>query len=350
MLETCRQVFRKTCAGDARESEGSEIESVGGSFVTSGQTLLSATVEDASVQAALQPWIEMECYQLGRGRQLVQLDSLDLGSYQLVRESQVAPVQKLGVMPANLCTLSYCTPSPRFRFSELGANESDSVFFMPEHTEFDIYVPAGAETAYVSFNQEEFVDAARVLDPVKWEHPPQQLQQLQHAEQVVLKRAVTHWFNTAAELRRTGAVLDASQMRRLLLHNILLVATATDWDEAQAPGVERSRAFQICRMARAFVEDSLAVDVVPTVTDICRAVGVSERALQYAFRAYVDMSPLAYLRLCRLNRVRATLRVAGPETTTVTAVAMRFGFLHLGRFALDYKRVFDESPSATLAS
>lgn len=62
------------------------------------------------------------------------------------------------------------------------------------------------------------------------------------------------------------------------------------------------------------------------------------------------MSPVAYLRICRLNRVRTTLAASDPQETTITNVAMRFGFLHLGRFAGDYKRMFGETPSETLAS
>ncbi|MCL4144411.1 UNVERIFIED_CONTAM: hypothetical protein GTU68_043838 [Idotea baltica] len=60
------------------------------------------------------------------------------------------------------------------------------------------------------------------------------------------------------------------------------------------------------------------------------------------------MSPMTYLRLLRLNRVRDVLADASPDTTSVTAIAMDHGFLHLGRFARDYKRLFDQSPSATL--
>jgi AraC family ethanolamine operon transcriptional activator len=311
---------------------------------------LSAVVEDASAQAAMQPWIEMECYQLGCGQQLALIDSLDLGSQHIVRESQTAAVQKLGVMPANLCTLSYCTPVPNFRFSDFSAAETDTVFFMPAHTEFDIYVPAGAQTAYVSLNQKEFLDGARTRAPAKWENSPEQLQQLQTAHQAALKHAINLWINTTSKLNTSSAAEDESKLRHLLLESILQVATATSLDDSPAQPCERARGFNVCRMARAFVEANLAVDVVPTVTDICRTIGVSERTLQYAFRAYVDMSPITYLRLCRLNRVRATLRKADPQTTTVTAVAMCFGFLHLGRFALDYRKLFNESPSLTLAN
>lgn len=322
----------------------------GTSSIVAGQELRSAVIEDASIQAAMQPWIEMECYQLSPGKQLARMETLNLGSQRIVRESQATSVQKLGITPANLCTLSYCTPTPNFRFSEIGASETDTLFFMPEHTEFDIYVPAGAQTAYVSFDQEEFLQGARALNPEQWERTPEQLQQLQTAQQATLKSTINHWFSATRKLGTCMPIVDDRMIRRLLLENILQVATTSSQNQSQPPPIERARAFYICRMACTFVEDSLAVDAVPTVTDICRTIGVSERALQYAFRAYVDMSPVAYLRLCRLNRVRTTLRTSAPQATTVTAVAMRFGFLHLGRFAQDYRRVFGEPPSATLAS
>ncbi|WEJ63778.1 helix-turn-helix domain-containing protein [Thiomicrorhabdus lithotrophica] len=91
-------------------------------------------------------------------------------------------------------------------------------------------------------------------------------------------------------------------------------------------------------------------DIVPTIVDTCKVVGVSERTLQYAFRSYVDMPPVTYLRLCRLHRVRTILKDSDPQATTVTDIAMRYGFLHLGRFALEYRQLFNETPSATLAS
>lgn len=312
--------------------------------------LCSALIEDAAVQAAMQPWIKMECYQLGRGRRLGRIDNLDLGRQQIVRESQLVGVQKLGVMPPDLCTVSCCTLDPSFRFSELHAGGMDTVFFMPGNTEFDIFVPAGAQTRYVSFSQEEFLRGARTLDPARWEHAPDHLIVVDAARQAELETAVDRWFSLGQTLAAQGTPPDARQMRRLVLHHVLNLVTATRPGHPPPSSLERSRAFQVCRMARVFVEDRLKESVLPTLVDICAFVGVSERTLQYAFRTYVGMSPLAYLRLCRLNRVRVVLRACDPRSATVTQIAAQFGFLHMGRFAFDYRRVFDESPSATLAA
>jgi AraC-like DNA-binding protein len=60
------------------------------------------------------------------------------------------------------------------------------------------------------------------------------------------------------------------------------------------------------------------------------------------------MPPVAYLRVTRLNQARLDL-TRPPPGTTVTDVAMRWGFLHLGHFSKAYRDLFDETPRETLA-
>lgn len=75
---------------------------------------------------------------------------------------------------------------------------------------------------------------------------------------------------------------------------------------------------------------------------------VSLRTLQEAFRSQVRMTPMGYVHEVRLQRVRMLLRTAEPGETTVTEVAYRWGFAHLGRFARRYRDRFGEPPSRTL--
>ncbi len=85
-----------------------------------------------------------------------------------------------------------------------------------------------------------------------------------------------------------------------------------------------------------------------TVGDLCRAVGVSERTLQYSFQEILRISPQRYVRLHRLNAARRHLRDAHADATSVTDIACQWGFFHLGRFSVQYKEMFGESPSETL--
>jgi AraC-like DNA-binding protein len=83
--------------------------------------------------------------------------------------------------------------------------------------------------------------------------------------------------------------------------------------------------------------------------ELASRVGVSVRRLQEAFQHEHGVSPLGQLRRIRLARVRGDLLAAEPGNASVTAIATRWGFFHLGRFAQAYRVAYGEPPSATLA-
>lgn len=78
------------------------------------------------------------------------------------------------------------------------------------------------------------------------------------------------------------------------------------------------------------------------------AAGVSVRSLHAAFHEQLGESPMACVRRIRLGRVRAELLRSDPAKVRVTDVAMRWGFMHLSRFAEQYCDLFGELPSVTL--
>ena len=84
------------------------------------------------------------------------------------------------------------------------------------------------------------------------------------------------------------------------------------------------------------------------VTDLCRAAGVSERALEYAFKEVMGLTPMAYLVRLRLHRARQALLAGTHGSTTVSAAALDWGFWHFGEFSRAYKECFGELPSDTL--
>jgi AraC-like DNA-binding protein len=83
------------------------------------------------------------------------------------------------------------------------------------------------------------------------------------------------------------------------------------------------------------------------VADLVAVAGVSGRTLFQHFRDFKDMSPMAYLRKVRFERVRDELLRADGDLR-VTDAATKWGFAHLGRFSIGYRRLFGESPSQTL--
>ncbi len=111
-----------------------------------------------------------------------------------------------------------------------------------------------------------------------------------------------------------------------------------------APGVSPAPVSQTVSQGVRRAEALIAAhpDTPFTVDGLARAVGVSTRSLSRGFQRLRGYGPMAAVRRARLDRVRLD--------ESVTNVAMRWGFYHLGRFSGLYAAHFGELPSATRRS
>ncbi|MCP2340161.1 AraC family transcriptional regulator [Actinomadura rupiterrae] len=102
------------------------------------------------------------------------------------------------------------------------------------------------------------------------------------------------------------------------------------------------------RRALAFCEEH--ADEPITLADLAEAAHTSVRSLQEAYRTQLGTTPMAHLRQVRLRRAHEELRriARGDGEGSVTDVALRWGFGHLGRFSAQYRDAFGELPSQTL--
>lgn len=86
-----------------------------------------------------------------------------------------------------------------------------------------------------------------------------------------------------------------------------------------------------------------------TVGSLARALGVSRRSLERAFRRYMGVSPWKYVQSVRLNRAHDQLLAADPSEVTIGEVARRWGMTH-SQFSAQYHRLYGETPTQTLSS
>ncbi len=99
---------------------------------------------------------------------------------------------------------------------------------------------------------------------------------------------------------------------------------------------------RLAHRAEAWMREHLTDPV--QIPEVCLALHVSRRELEYAFRAVFDQSPRDFLQALRLNSIRRTLLCTG---VPLTQVAVDHGVTHLGRFAAYYRSLFGERPSET---
>lgn len=75
--------------------------------------------------------------------------------------------------------------------------------------------------------------------------------------------------------------------------------------------------------------------------------GVRPRTLEAQFKMFLRTTPLGWVRQMRLALARRELLHADAGTS-VTNVALSAGFVQLGRFSVQYRQTFGESPSSTI--
>ncbi|MGW4158972.1 AraC family transcriptional regulator [Streptomyces sp. NPDC004788] len=138
--------------------------------------------------------------------------------------------------------------------------------------------------------------------------------------------------------------LVARPLQEALLNGLLLAADHAWRDELDRPAgpARPAPVKRVMDAVRARPEHPF------TTTELAALARVSVRRLQESFREYVGMSPMAYVREVRLDRVHEELRAGDPDGLAVGEVAWRWGFTHPGRFAAQYRARFGEPPSRTL--
>jgi transcriptional regulator GlxA family with amidase domain len=85
------------------------------------------------------------------------------------------------------------------------------------------------------------------------------------------------------------------------------------------------------------------------LADLCSATGVGVTTLNKAFQDIHGEPPLRYFPKRRLNLARWILVEARPERSAVKQAAIDAGITELGRFSVEYRKLFGKSPSTTLA-
>lgn len=139
------------------------------------------------------------------------------------------------------------------------------------------------------------------------------------------------------------AALRAMQLPRA--EEILLMCLVGEQLTDALPA-EGGVASTCARRAVAFIEEHAERPL--TLTDIAAASHCSVRTLHRAFQQWRDVGVMRHLKDVRLRRVRMALQDPD-ETASITEIATRWGFAHLGQFATDYRKTFKERPSDTRA-
>ncbi|HST73370.1 helix-turn-helix transcriptional regulator [Kocuria sp.] len=168
--------------------------------------------------------------------------------------------------------------------------------------------------------------------------------------------AAEHWRDTVRHLQ--DDVLDNEEAMSIPLIRVEAyrrIATALLWTfpgtfhDVDAPVDQAPVLPGPVRRAVAFIDEHRELPLGPG--EIAAAARLSPGRLERAFREHTGTTPLAYLRTARLDGAHQELMDADPALgATVAAIAHRWGFTDLDRFAAAYRHHYGRSPTSTLHS
>lgn len=163
--------------------------------------------------------------------------------------------------------------------------------------------------------------------------------------------AATRLWNQTVDYVRNAVLADDALATPLILGHagrLLAAATLTAFPNNLEPIAADDVAAkpQTLRRALDYIDDNVARDI--GLADIAEAVHVTPRTVQYLFRRHLETTPLQYLRQVRLHRAHEDLVAASRTEDTVAGIAARWGFAHTGRFAVQYRQTYGQSPHVTL--
>lgn len=95
-----------------------------------------------------------------------------------------------------------------------------------------------------------------------------------------------------------------------------------------------------------FIERNIKLEL--TAEQLAQHAGLSLRSLYMLFEKCAKTTPKCFIRKKKLEQVHATLTDPTQPCPNVTAVALEYGFTHLGRFSELYKSTYGVLPSQSI--
>jgi AraC family ethanolamine operon transcriptional activator len=298
-------------------------------------------LDDFDAIPGLSPVWDERYRQIGRGRPAIQIALASTTRLQLVYMSRNPGVLVQGAAVGGAALLGIPLSGSHL-FLRRKPWERDAVGYAPPGGEYEILSTSPHRMLALAV-------APGLLDTVAMETlgttmasfaGASQLRLRDPAASEALRRCWLRWLSAVAA--SPTLLADPAMARRMEAEILTAFFGALAPREPEWTASSRR---QLALRAEAYIRDTLG-DPIP-LPAICDAVGTSTRTLHASFQQVFGLPPKAYQKALRLDAVRRELLQAR-EGDTVSAVAGRWGFFQFGYFAMDYRRMFGESPRETL--
>jgi AraC-like DNA-binding protein len=288
---------------------------------------------------------QLEFFPTEKGVFHAELTKIDLGRLWMQRGKESLPRIFHGAVSPDRAVIGFMTDSEQPECRHCGTDVSPGEIIVDDHNEMHRQTDAPCRWGAMSMTPEALVAAGIALMGRPTLCPSVTMvirpSSARMSRLLSLHESAGHLAKTAPD------ILANPQVARALEHALTEAMIMCLMENIP---VERSIATQRHSTIMARFEEFLAShQTVPLyVTEICAAIGVSERTLRVCCQQHLGMSPIKYLWLRRMHLARRSLSATATGSSTVTRIAADHGFWELGRFSVEYRSLFGELPSETL--
>ena len=304
-----------------------------------GQTIVFSSIEENEDTMAIFD-VDQDLRQLGRGQFRSHLAVRTVGDTVLFADRFNTALSLHVEAPKGMVAVLF-PRSISGRFLAAGENlGEDKLIVIPDGTGTDIVIPALAGSEDFAIPPDIFTNSMHLLCPTidVPDHP------------TIYEGDIAKLHGIRERIVDFVSVPDTEISKEDLFALIectiaWLGESAPYWGpESMTINPERAR---IAIKAQEYIEEYHGDCI--RMQDLCGVTCVGVRTLQRCFKEYFDVTVSEYLKTKRLDAAHRALGDAHLESDTVTEIALNHGFSHLGRFSVEFKDRFGESPGLTLA-
>jgi AraC-like DNA-binding protein len=227
------------------------------------------------------------------------------------------------------------------QFISSGEDTANKMLYLPTGGGTDIVAPALSGSEAIGIPEERFIEMYETLCPTS-----------NRPEELSIIEGNTSQLN---KLRKAVLTLLAhpeldpgcEQIANLIAQIIAWTSDSSNHWESECFTVKRERT-RIAKQAQEYIEENFRDTI--CIEDLCRITGVGVRTLQRCFKAYFELTVTEYLKNVRLHSAHRELLDTHHSLDTISNIALRNGFSHIGRFSVAYHERFNETPKVTHAT
>ena len=222
-----------------------------------------------------------------------------------------------------------------------GANvANDKLFFQPKGVVANLVTPHLAGSEVIAIPDSRFNKLFETLCPNHTRPECMTVINGNTRQLDALRRAVLKL------LAQPGDCLDKEELSNLLAATIAWMGDSTgQWQPKDLRVREPCR--RVAKLTEEYIQEHYADAI--HIEDICRVTRVGVRTLQRCFREYFDVTISEFISSVRLKKAHCELVASHHSEKTVSHIALKHGFNHLGRFSFLFRQRYGDYPSEVLA-